>query len=433
MLPPEIEEGNREYKCYFKNIKKDRFIELSTQMNWRLNEGNGICYYYIGVNDDGTIYDKLSKKEIKYSFQILTQLTKKNNSTITKREEKNDNDKLWFTFEIKRNILVKKFNEYHILLLGDTKTGKSTFLANLIKNKLDINGNGKNFTFNHKHELVSGETSSINYFHLYIDNNNYVFFDSPGNKKYNSTLLKIVQSVNYNLILYFPKFDSSIWEYEKLYFDYFKMIDIPIQSINLNSKDNIFPNINMKNLIKKDQVIEYIKSKIIVKDTIDEVNFVVLNTYFHSEQGILLSGYLKSGVINKNTILYWYLNEIIKIKVISISNVNSKVDKITAPKLIVVKIKIINNNFTLNIKNLKYGFVTDKKYKIVESIKIKWNKELDNKNELVCNSNNDKIILKLQDNNFYKSCNHFKFRNNLLKNNIICLNYKCIGTINYLK
>ena len=42
MLPREIEEGNKEYKCYFNNIKKERFIELSTQMNWRLNEGNGI-------------------------------------------------------------------------------------------------------------------------------------------------------------------------------------------------------------------------------------------------------------------------------------------------------------------------------------------------------------------------------------------------------
>ena len=65
MLPPEIEEGNIEYKCYFKDIRKQRFIELSTQMNWRLNEGNGTAYYYIGVNDNGTIYDRLTKDQIK--------------------------------------------------------------------------------------------------------------------------------------------------------------------------------------------------------------------------------------------------------------------------------------------------------------------------------------------------------------------------------
>ena len=46
-------------------------------MNWRLNEGNGICYYYIGVNDNGTIYDKLNQKQIKYSHLILNQLSKK--------------------------------------------------------------------------------------------------------------------------------------------------------------------------------------------------------------------------------------------------------------------------------------------------------------------------------------------------------------------
>ena len=135
MLPPEIEEGNKEYKCYFNNIKKDRFIELSTQMNWRLNEGNGICYYYIGVNDDGTIYDKLKQKQIKYSINTLTQLSKKNNAVITKKNKNMEEDKIWYEIEIKRNKILKKFNEYHILLLGDTKTGKCKFIANLIKNK----------------------------------------------------------------------------------------------------------------------------------------------------------------------------------------------------------------------------------------------------------------------------------------------------------
>ena len=171
MLPPEIEEGNNEYKCYFKDIKKDRFVGLSTQMNWRLNEGNGLCYYYIGVNDNGTIYDKLTSKQIKYSLTILNQLVKNNNSIITKKDKNIEGEKVWFKVEIKRIKMVKKYSEYRILLLGDTKTGKSTFIANLIKNKLDKNGNGKNYTFNHKHELVSGETSSISYFQLYIDDN----------------------------------------------------------------------------------------------------------------------------------------------------------------------------------------------------------------------------------------------------------------------
>ena len=44
MLPPEIEEGNYEYKRYISSLTKERFNELSTQMNWRLNEGNGFCF-----------------------------------------------------------------------------------------------------------------------------------------------------------------------------------------------------------------------------------------------------------------------------------------------------------------------------------------------------------------------------------------------------
>ena len=102
MLPPEVEEGNHEYKRYFKDIKKKRFFEWSTQMCWRLEEGNGIAYYFIGVNDDGTIFNKLNKKQIKYSFKILNNLTGKCNSKITKIENNNEDDKEWFKVEIKR-------------------------------------------------------------------------------------------------------------------------------------------------------------------------------------------------------------------------------------------------------------------------------------------------------------------------------------------
>ena len=185
----------------------------------------------------------------------------------------------------------------------------------------------------------------------------------------------------------------------------------------------------MKNLIKKDSFIQYIKPKFKNYNLPEDINFIVLNTYFHSEQGILLSGYLKSGMINKNSILNWYLNDVIKIKVLSISNVNSKVDKVRAPKLIVIKIKILSNDFTLNVKNLKYGFISNKDHQVISEIKIKWNLDLDNKKELICNSGNNKLILKLQDNNLYTSCNQFKLRNNLINNHLICFNLKTLGEI----
>lgn len=38
----------------------------------------------------------------------------------------------------------------------------------------------------------------------------YLFFDSPGNSKYIKTLLKIVQSIDYNLVIYFPNKNGNM-------------------------------------------------------------------------------------------------------------------------------------------------------------------------------------------------------------------------------
>ena len=80
-------------------------------------------------------------------------------------------------------------------------------------------------------------------------------------------------------------------------------------------------------------------------------------------------------------------------------------------------------------KNLKYGFISNKDHQVISEIKIKWNLDLDNKKELICNSGNNKLILKLQDNNLYTSCNQFKLRNNLINNHLICFNLKTLGEI----
>ena len=84
ILPPEIEEGNSEYKRLFKNLEDKRINELTTQMKWRLDEGNDICHYFIGIDDDGSLYQELSTKDIKYSFKILKILSEKCNSKIYK-------------------------------------------------------------------------------------------------------------------------------------------------------------------------------------------------------------------------------------------------------------------------------------------------------------------------------------------------------------
>ena len=78
---------------------------------------------------------------------------------------------------------------YRILLVGDTNTYKTTFLARLIKGK-----DNKKYIVNHKQQMESGDTSSMNYYTIQDDNNKYLLFDSPGNNKYSKTLQKMVES-----------------------------------------------------------------------------------------------------------------------------------------------------------------------------------------------------------------------------------------------
>ena len=49
----EDDEGNTEYKRSLISPSKERLEHLTTQLNFRLNEGSGESIYQIGVEDDG--------------------------------------------------------------------------------------------------------------------------------------------------------------------------------------------------------------------------------------------------------------------------------------------------------------------------------------------------------------------------------------------
>lgn len=75
-LPEENNEGNIEYKREILNFEKCKNKYVS-QMIFRLNEGNGIAYYYLGVNDNGTFYDwtkEEKKKSLKNFIELVLQI-----------------------------------------------------------------------------------------------------------------------------------------------------------------------------------------------------------------------------------------------------------------------------------------------------------------------------------------------------------------------
>lgn len=376
MLEPEVEEGNREYKRHLINLPDERYQKLISQMKWRLREGAGIAYYYIGVNDNGTIYH-LDSKEIKSSITTIKKAVLEIDAEVDKVERVNTKNCFYFLITIKNKWLVKVYQEKRIILIGESGIGKTTFLAYLIKNKLD-NGKSKarNFILNHKHELVTGNSSSFNYQYYIYNNTKYIFLDTPGLIQYSKTLNKTLLSCDVDLILYCEKEKDN--RLKQLYLEYAKYNNIPFVSIYIHSKINKLPYLNMRYPIKQDKIMTWLESKINNYNhtsTIlnDETEFILLKTYPHQDLGWILSGFLRKGNIKIGQNLTWYEKSNIKVNVKSIHVNNVYVKEITSPIIATICLEEMKE---YEIKP-KYGFLSSEYYPINDTIfnmkiGIKW-------------------------------------------------------------
>ncbi|CAF1139779.1 unnamed protein product, partial [Didymodactylos carnosus] len=161
-LPPEIEEGNIEYKLKLVDPNPDRLEHLVTQMKWRVQEGQGEAIYEIGVEDCGTL-SGVNAEELDASLKTLEKMADRLGASITilyKRNVNNDRQVV--------EVLVRKvpddqhFIDLRVAILGNVDSGKSSLVGVLTHAELD-NGRGRARLnlFRHLHEIQSGRTSSI--------------------------------------------------------------------------------------------------------------------------------------------------------------------------------------------------------------------------------------------------------------------------------
>ena len=191
-LPPEIESGNIEYKLKITTDSDDRIEQLATQLKWRIHEGNGIAIYMIGVADDGSI-PGINYTDYISSLKNFSKMTNIINAKILSKEKKVVSDQICY-YVINITSETKDIKSLRIIFIGPTNSGKSTIVANLSKRITD-DGNGKSrkYVFNHKHEIYSGETSSLSINNLRVPykniNLNINLIDTPGNEKYRKTMI----------------------------------------------------------------------------------------------------------------------------------------------------------------------------------------------------------------------------------------------------
>lgn len=101
--PPEKYYGNREYKRKIIKCDKSKIVKRSTQLLFRLYEGNGKALYLIGIDDDGIIYG-LSKEELLHSFNNFYNITKMANCSIKKATIYHKNNKYILSFRLFKNL-----------------------------------------------------------------------------------------------------------------------------------------------------------------------------------------------------------------------------------------------------------------------------------------------------------------------------------------
>nr|CCC90105.1 putative GTP-binding protein [Trypanosoma congolense IL3000] len=162
-LTREDDHGNVEYKWRLTDISPRRLEHLITQMRFRVGEGNGQCLYELGVADDGSPRG-LTFADYEESVKTLLRMAEALDLDTTVLHEfmvQVDPVPLWCG-EILVTLRHLKQHDCSVAFCGTSGSGKSTLMGILLTGLNDDGlGSARQFIFNHKHEIVTGKTSSI--------------------------------------------------------------------------------------------------------------------------------------------------------------------------------------------------------------------------------------------------------------------------------
>ncbi|CAH6421354.1 Transcription factor [uncultured virus] len=454
ILSPEIESGNVEYKrilhMNFNKIKK-----LKSQMLWRLDEGKKLCgneeaIYYIGIEDDGMI-SGISIDEINSSLDVLKEITKMCKAEIDSINIINKDEKLYCKAIVKKFNLVKINEELRVIFLGNSGTGKTTFLGVLVNDILD-NGKGsaRSNVFRFNNEIKFGYTTSIKYEIIGFNDNELINYNSifvsdwediitkskkiitlidlPGNLKFLKTILfgitsnkpnyivlfinptnmkncifylELCKKINIPLIIVITKFDliehQDINIYKKITEIYKNKNIVHIDNPELISNfdfDNNIPICSISNVTGKNiDLLKKILGKLPIvnyfnKQSEDNIEFLTTDKVFIPEIGTILIGILLNGTLKLDD--YLYMGPI---------NINSG-DKTKSPFYKVKIVSIHKKKIPTNILNMGESGSLIIKY---DEPNFKLNKHLMLLNDKLLKNFVNKFVIKIQKKDIQKN------------------------------
>ena len=126
---PELDYGNVEYKLKLIDLTREKIQKRITQMEFRLREGLGKCFYQLGVEDNGNALG-LSEEELKVSIDSLQHMSQQIGATMRIISLYQGKEGLLAEVLITKESIYesKDLTEVSIGLLGDEGSGKSTLV-----------------------------------------------------------------------------------------------------------------------------------------------------------------------------------------------------------------------------------------------------------------------------------------------------------------
>ena len=264
----EYDYGNVEYKLKLCDVNMERIVELTSQMNFRLQEGSGECYYIIGIEDNGNTLG-ISKEELEISLSVINTIAINLGckTKITKLIEGKEGLIAEMYVKKQEENIIDKI-EINVGVLGEEGAGKSTLIGVLTNGLLD-NGKGlaRTGVFRHKHEIMSGKSSSFSHQILGFDEKgeltNYGdlirpslsqivskstkiinFYDmAGGSKTFNRTTLSTLSNEYLDYLLFVISAKEEITKKTENFLRFIYNIDLPIitiiDKIDLISKEEL--------------------------------------------------------------------------------------------------------------------------------------------------------------------------------------------------
>ncbi len=191
-IVPRKENKNIEFKEKLSSsvhLKPEKHQHLASQMNYRLEIGDGTAIYIIGVDDNGKSKG-ISDLEFEETMSVLKTLAAENKATVSKIERFTENGDLIGRVLITRQM--KKGVKQHIIVAtsGHVGHGKSTLIGTLMTGKADTSGKHWLYLNVLPHEIERGLSADLHYALMGFKNGVPLHLKNPLDKKERATLVE---------------------------------------------------------------------------------------------------------------------------------------------------------------------------------------------------------------------------------------------------